>query len=165
MMHRFVWFNALAGAAQFNLGHASVHGLWAYQGSKPFVYSGRLYSSMGDRAQSVDPATGKVLWSRTLHRVKTAGIDDILTPPSIVNGKAFVGTSSGELYALSAETGAVLWTVDIGEAISFQPSVAKGRLYVVTDEGSLFSLNTGDPIDDGWLMWGGNAAHNGLSVR
>ncbi len=45
------------GAAQMasaasNLGQASVHGIWAYQGSKSFIYNGRLYSSMGDRTQS-----------------------------------------------------------------------------------------------------------------
>jgi Ca-activated chloride channel family protein len=157
---------AFMAVAARNLGQATVHGIWAYQGSKSFLYNGRLHSSMGDRTQSVDPASGKVIWSRTLHQPNgPPGVDGVLTPPSLVNGKAFVGTSSGEVYALSAETGAVLWNVNIGEPISFQPAVVKGRVYVVTNQGSLFSLNTGDLRDDGWLMWGGNAAHSGLSTR
>ena len=52
--------------AMANLGQASVHGIWSYQGSKPFIHNGRLYSSMGDTTRSVDPRTGKVIWSRTV---------------------------------------------------------------------------------------------------
>jgi len=152
--------------AAVNIGQASVHGIWAYQGSKPFIDNGRLYSSMGDRTQSVDPKTGKAIWTRTLHDdKKTSVMEGVLTPPSIVNGKAFVGTASGEVYALSARTGEILWKVGIGEPISFQPTVAKGRVYVATNQGSLLCLNTGDDRDDGWLMWGATAAHNGLPTR
>jgi len=149
-----------------NSASGRVHGIWAYQGSKPFIDNGRLYSSMGDRTQSVDPKTGRVIWTRTLNDdKKTSVVEGVLTPPSIVNGKAFVATGSGEVYALSAPTGEVLWKVNIGESISFQPTVAKGRIYVSTNQGSLFCLNTGDGRDDGCLMWGASAAHNGLSAR
>jgi outer membrane protein assembly factor BamB len=121
---------------------------------------------MGDTTRSVDPTTGKVIWSRTLRdAAKPAAGDDVLTPPVIVNGKVFVGTAAGELYSLSEQTGEVLWEVELGESISFQPTVAKGRIYVGTDRGSLFCLSTGDLSDDGWLMWGANAGHNGSDVR
>jgi outer membrane protein assembly factor BamB len=82
-----------------------------------------------------------------------------------VNGKVFVGTAAGELYALSEQTGEILWKVELGEPISFQPTVANGRIYVGTDRGSLFSLSTGDLSDDGWMMWGATASHNGLGSR
>jgi Ca-activated chloride channel family protein len=152
----------LMAPAMANLGQASVHGIWSYQGSKPFIHNGRLYSSMGDTTRSVDPRTGKVIWSRTQRdATKPAAGDDVLTPPVIVNGKIFVGTAGGELYALSEQTGEVLWKVELGEPISFQPTVANGRIYVGTDRGSLFCLSTGNLSDDGWLMWGANAGHNG----
>ena len=76
-----------------------------------------------------------------------------------------MGTALGEVYALSAQTCEILWKVAIGEPISFQPTVAKGRVYVATNQGSLLCLNTGDDRDDGWLMWGATAAHNGLPTR
>ena len=50
----------------------------------------------------------------------------------------------------------------VGEPVVFQPAVAKGRVYVSTAAGSLCGLETGDSKDDGWLMWGATAAHNGL---
>lgn len=68
---------------------------------------------MGTNARSVDPKSGKVIWSRDLHEArKAAGIDDVLTPPAIVNGKVFIGTASDEVYALWDRTGDVLWKVE-----------------------------------------------------
>jgi Ca-activated chloride channel homolog len=157
---------ALMAMAQKNIGQASVHGIWAYQGSKTFIDHSKLYGSMGDRTQSVDPESGRVIWSRVLNdSKKTAAADGALTPPAIVNGKVFVGNNSGDLYVLSASTGEVLWTAHLGEAISFQPAVAGGKVYIATNEGTLYCLNTKDSGDDGWLMWGGSAGHNGPTER
>ena len=156
--------SASMAPARANLGQASVHGVWSYQGSKPFVSNGRLYSSMGDTTQCVDANSGRVIWSRSLRDTRRGGALDVVTPPAIVNGKVFIGTRWGFIYALSADTGDVIWRVDIGEAVSFQPAVAGGRVYVGTDRGSVFCLETGDPRDDGWMMWGGSARHNGIEA-
>jgi outer membrane protein assembly factor BamB len=157
---------ALMAPAQRNLGKATVNGIWAHQGSKPFVDQGRLYSSMGDNARSVDPATGKVIWSRKLRAGRSeSDLDALLTPPAIVNGKLFIASASGEVYALAEKSGDVLWTVRIGEPVSFQPTVANGHVYVATDGGTLYCLNTGDARDHGWLMWGANGAHNGMAGK
>ncbi|HLJ45737.1 MAG TPA: PQQ-binding-like beta-propeller repeat protein [Bryobacteraceae bacterium] len=154
--------SANMAASMANLGQASVHGIWAYQGSKPFVDNGRLYSSMGNRVMSVDAKTSKVLWTRDLGR---DGVNASLTPPAVVNGKVFVGTRTGEVRAMSEATGEVLWTVNVGEPVVFQPAVMNGRVYVPTESGSIICFETGDPHDDGWQMWGGNGAHNGLKKR
>lgn len=157
---------ALMAPAQRNLGKATVHGIWAHQGSKPFVDQGRLYSAMGDNARSVDPVSGKVLWSRKLRSAKSqSDLDALLTPPAIVNGKLFLGAASGEVYALAQQTGEVLWTVNLGEPVSFQPTVANGHVYIATDRGTLYCLNTGDARDHGWRMWGANGAHNGIAGK
>src|SRR5262249_2664981 len=140
-----------------------VCGVWAYQGSKPFVYEDKLYSSMGHTIKCVDPNTDKVLWSKSLHDAsKKDKVDSLTTPPALVNGKAFVGTTAGDVLCLKASSGEVLWRVNVGAPILFQPTVAKGRVYVSTNTGALFSLETGDAKDDGWLMWGANAEHNGM---
>lgn len=148
--------------AMGNLGQNTVSGVWSYQGSRPFFYNGNMYSAMGDTVKCVDPKTEKVLWKKVLTTVKDKAplVDSAVTPPALVNGKLFVGTSRGEVVCLSAETGAVLWTVTLGEPVLFQPAVANGRVYVSTNTGALFCFATGDDRDDGWLMWGGNAGHN-----
>ena len=88
-------------------------------------------------------------------------LDAHITPPVTVNGRVFLGTGDGQVVCLSAENGEVQWTAEIGEPIAFQPAVAKGRIYLSAGNGSLYCLETGDEKDDGWLMWGANAAHYG----
>jgi outer membrane protein assembly factor BamB len=149
--------------ARMHLGHGHVSSLWAYQGSKPFVYRGKLYSAVGDTLHAVNPSSKDVFWKKRLHeRADEAEVlDHTVTPPALVNGKLFVGTIQGELACLSADTGEVLWREELGEPVIFQPAVVAGRVYAGTAAGTLFCIETGDPADDGWAMWGGNSTHNG----
>jgi Ca-activated chloride channel family protein len=156
--------SAKMAAAQTNLGKATVHGIWSYQGSKSFIDQGRLYSSMGDNARSVEPATGKVVWTRKLHPGKSEA-ESMLTPPAIVNGKLFIASGAGEVFALAEKTGDVIWKTEIGQPVSFQTAIVGGRIYVGTNQGTLFCLNTGDSRDHGWYMWGANGAHNGSATK
>jgi Ca-activated chloride channel family protein len=151
------------GQAQYNLGQGTVAGVWSYQGSRPFVYKDMLISSMGDVVKCVNMSGDKVQWKKELHPTKPgeAVLDCGVTPPAVVNGKIFVGTSKGEIICLSAETGDELWRATLGEPIVFQPAVANGRVYASSNRGTLFCIETGDANDHGWLMWGGNAQHNG----
>jgi Ca-activated chloride channel homolog len=169
MDHGVGFAHAKGGAkmhqAMGNLGHAQVHSVWAYQGSKPFASRGRLYAAHGDVVSAVDPGSDQVFWKKTIGPTRVEGqelLDSPLTPPAIVNGKLFLGSIHGAIHCLSAETGEELWTVNVGEPVIFQPAVAGGRVYVGTDSGTLVCFETGDPDDDGWLMWGANASHNGL---
>jgi Ca-activated chloride channel family protein len=160
--------DAKISQAMSNLGQASVHGVWSYQGSRPFVHKDRLYSAMGDDLLCVDPRTDKVIWKKHFGATERKGkadaplLDSVVTPPTLVNDKIFLGTGQGDVVCLSAKTGEELWRANVGEAVEFQPAVARGRVYVSTSAGSLFCLETGQDADDGWLMWGRNAAHNGL---
>ncbi len=153
--------DASTADTQENLGYGTVAGAWSYQGSRPFVHRGRLYASMGACVQCVDPASGQVLWITKVVQGNDALPDRVLTPPVIVNGKIFLGTTSGEVVCLCAGSGDLLWKEALGAPIGFQPAVAGGRVYVATMTGSLHCLCTGDANDDGWLMWGGAGGHNG----
>ncbi|MCI0381098.1 MAG: PQQ-binding-like beta-propeller repeat protein [Gemmataceae bacterium] len=160
-------FGQLGGAGSFNTGQLSVSGVWSYQGSRPFVANGRLYSAMGDTLKCIDPQTEKVLWKAVLGGAKKNQplVDATVTPPALVNGKVFVGTTHGEILCFAADTGKELWRATIGQPILFQPAVAHGRVYVSTSNGHLYAIETGDARDHGWLMWGGNPAHNGLNEK
>ena len=156
--------HAKMAQAMHNLGKGHVSAVWAHQGSRPVLWRGRMYSALGDALHCVDPETRAPYWKKTLQEAsgKAELLDSLLTPPVLVNGKVFLGTLDGEVCCLSAATGDLLWRVRVGEPVLFQPAVARGRVYVTTQAGSLFCLETGDPGDDGWLLWGANAAHNGL---
>jgi outer membrane protein assembly factor BamB len=150
--------------ARVHLGRSHVSAIWAFQGSKPFVSRGRLYSGLGDTVHCVEPDSREVFWKRPVRDQAAAQpelLDHLLTPPALVNGKLFTGTLDGRVLCLSAATGEELWTVTIGEPVEFQPAVARGRLYVPTATGCLYSFETGDAADDGWQMWGATPSHNG----
>ena len=165
---RKVGFGAHKGSAKMDaamnhLGHNQVSSLWAYQGSKPFVYGKRLFSAQGASVHCVDPHNQEVRWKRGLYEDDGKEVlDNAVTPPALANGKLFVGTIKGEICCLATETGEVLWRESVADPIVFQPSVVGGRVYAATARGNLFCLETGDVCDDGWFMWGGTAAHNGV---
>jgi outer membrane protein assembly factor BamB len=150
--------------AMNHLGMGHVSAVWAFQGSKPFLSHGRMFSGVGDTVHCVEPVSQEVHWKRAMREGSAAQeelLDSMLTPPALVNGKLFVGTLDGRVLCMSAESGETLWSAFLGESIVFQPAVAKGRVFVPTAAGSLYSLETGDTADDGWLMWGATPAHNG----
>jgi outer membrane protein assembly factor BamB len=150
--------------AMHNLGKGHVHEVWTYQGSKPFVSRARLYAAHGDTVTAADPRSDELHWQTKVGPRLPEGedlLDSPLTPPAIANGKLFFGTVHGEVHCLSAESGASLWSVPIGEPVVFQPAVVAGHVYIGTDSGTLICLETGDAADDGWQMWGADAGHNG----
>ncbi len=144
-----------------HLGTGHVSAVWAYQGSKPFLSGGKMFTGQGDSVHCVDPTSQEVLWKKPVRRESGEVLDAATTPPAVVNGKLFLGTSDGRLLCLSAGDGEELWSVNLGEPVLFQPAVVGGRVFVGTANGSLFGLETGDPADDGWKMWGATPAHNG----
>ncbi len=153
---------AKLGQAQSNIGTATVSGVWAYQGSRPAILKGRNYNAMGDVLRSIDAKTGEVLWEKKYSYEDDNVGGRPLTPPSVVNGKLFIGSIIGDIICYDADNGKVLWKHNVGEPIRFQPSIANGRVYFATDYGNIYCVETGDSKDDGWNMWGGNAEHNGL---
>src|SRR5262249_55862087 len=91
-----------------------------------------------------------------------AVLDSLLTPPVLVNDKVFVATLDGDVCCLSTESGKMLWKANVDEPVLFQPAVVNGRVYISTASGVLYCLETGDVKDNGWMMWGATASHNGL---
>jgi outer membrane protein assembly factor BamB len=85
---------------------------------------GRLYGATSASAFALDPATGELLWSRTLTRSPHEGIEIapqlydhtvlLSTVPSSVTGSYRPG-AIGVVWALDARTGSPKWTFDTVE--------------------------------------------------
>jgi outer membrane protein assembly factor BamB len=84
--------------------------------------------------QGIALSNNQVNWS-------FAGDGLLVTAPIVVNNYVFVGSSSGNLYALNASTGAQVWNQNLGAPI---PGPATG--------GSALQGQTGLAAGDGLLI-------------
>ncbi|MFH1741969.1 MAG: PQQ-binding-like beta-propeller repeat protein [bacterium] len=84
--------------------------------------------------RALDAATGALEWS-----FFTAG--PILQPPTIWNGRAYVGSGDGYVYALEAATGRLLWR--------FRGAPVERRIMVYGSLCSTWPVNSGVLVEDG----------------
>ncbi len=114
--------------------------------SMPLVADGVLYyTGSYSRTFALDGATGKLIWSflpelddalvsRQTHSPYTRGL-------ALGEGKAFVGTVDGRLFALDAKTGKVVWETKLIDSqkltVGFTgaPLYAKGKVIIGSQGG------------------------------
>ena len=119
--------------------------------ASPVVGGGKVFAEGTDGVIiAFDKATGARLWER--------GDGDMTkdqTPSAFGGGVSFEGgrlyatNGVGEVKALNADTGEVLWKVKPAGPLRGSPTVAFGQLFVMTQDNQLISLN----INDGSLVW------------
>lgn len=61
--------------------------------------------------------------------------------PVVSDGRVFVPSTDGKLYAFDAIAGSLLWTFEAGDPIRSTPALSGGILYLVSDSGKLFALD------------------------
>jgi outer membrane protein assembly factor BamB len=126
--------------------------------SGPTIADGRIYAVTVDNELVVlDAKDGSKLWSHN-GIPETAGLVGSASPA--VEGEAVVvGYSSGEIYALTVETGRTLWSDSLATAgatgavaaladIRGRPVIDRGRVYAISHGGRMaaIDLRTGDRI-------------------
>jgi outer membrane protein assembly factor BamB len=67
----------------------------------------------------------------------------------VYDGKVFVGTEMGNLYALDALTGAEAWVFPVGAPILNSVAASAGRVFFGALDGAAYALDS----DDGRLLW------------
>ena len=73
--------------------------------------TGYYYQNVSN-LQARDVVSGAIKWS-------FGGDGYLSSAPIIVNGYVYVGSNSGKLYALNADTGANVWTGNLGSAVPY----------------------------------------------
>jgi outer membrane protein assembly factor BamB len=141
------------------IGEGHVSRAWRFQGSRPIVVNGIAYDTTGDRLEARALDTGAVIWSWTDASAEEG--ERRLTPPAVANGRLLIGTWDGRLVSFDAMDGRKRWDVAVGAPCHWQPVMEGGRIFAGLEDGSLVAFETGDPLDDGWPMWGGGPGHNG----
>lgn len=117
--------------------------------SAPVVSGGKVFAM--DSGTSVAAATlgGGLLWKTSLvadfdrkSSVAGGGV-------AVAGGKVFATTGFGEVVALDAGSGSVLWRQRMDGPIAGAPAVEGGKVYVVSRDGTALAL---DPAN-GKILW------------
>ncbi len=124
---------------------------------KPVVAYDTVYSAsrMGD-VVAFDVKTGKELWQVDLSDVDhkrsfwDSRVSALLAGGPVAGlNKVFIGSENGKIYALDAQSGALVWQADIKGEIISAPAVDSGIVVVNTASGIMKAFNA----DDGKELW------------
>ncbi|MCP3670700.1 MAG: outer membrane protein assembly factor BamB [Gammaproteobacteria bacterium] len=110
----------------------------------PYVQGNRVY--VADRegmVKALDSGSGRIVWS-----VEKEGLE-ISGGPGAGGGLVLIGTSNGEVVALSEQDGSEKWRARVSSEVLSVPKIAMGVVVVHTIDGKLYAMDA----SDGKLKW------------
>ncbi len=125
-----------------NIFNAAVYG--GAGTSSPTLANGVLYAGIdslnygANSVSAVDALTGQLKW------IFTAAPSGFVlsSSPAYGNGKVYIGSNNGTLYAINAVTGKEVWSYFAGDTHEFSsPVYANGLVYVSNTNGYLYCLD------------------------
>jgi outer membrane protein assembly factor BamB len=139
--------------------------------ASPVVGDGRIYTLDSEaHVYAFDAATGREVWDKRLAPKNGTDLPTLwglLGKPNTIeptsgmgggvaydNGKVFVTSGFGVVYAMDARTGERVWGQDIGLPIVNAPVVSGGRVFFSTQDNHLYCLAE----SDGRQLW----THQGI---
>jgi outer membrane protein assembly factor BamB len=132
----------VAGGALLAHRRTDGHELWKVElgAEKPLATDDeRIYVASGEAIHALAPETGKTVW-----RVPLAGKP---TAAPVPRGGWVIAVAAGELVAIRADDGSVIWRRQVG-AIEFRPALDGELLVAPLIEGRVLALDvrTGEPL-------------------
>lgn len=150
-----------SGTTLYGLDAESGSTLWSFslgaysQWSALCYENGRVFAINGDGLlRAFDGATGSVIWSRQL-----PGQYSFSSAPTVFQGVIYTGGagSGGTAYAVSADTGTVLWTASVANGDNSSPAITADAVYLSYACPNVYKLNR----TNGALIWRYNPGCSG----
>jgi outer membrane protein assembly factor BamB len=69
--------------------------------------------------------------------------------PAVADGRVFVGSGDGKVYALNASTGALAWSYTTSDWVASSPAVADGTVFIGSADGKVYAFDA----SSGVLAW------------
>jgi outer membrane protein assembly factor BamB len=152
------------GASRSQIWSASIAGGNNKQrlASAPVVSDGRLFAVGTDAVVSAFSAdTGASLWSTSIGSTGKDFKDSLFGGGASADGSVVYATSGvGDVAALNAADGSVLWKVKPAGPLRGSPTIAFGSVYVITQDNQIIALNAAD----GAVLWQATASLEAGSI-
>ncbi len=75
-----------------------------------------------------------------------SGEDKFISTASIKDGRVFIGSRDGSLYALNETDGSLIWKYDAQDWIDATPFITDSKVYFSSKNGYVYCLNTADGV-------------------
>jgi outer membrane protein assembly factor BamB len=135
--------------------------------SSPAVAAGTVFvGSFDGNLYALEAKSGTLRWKfatagerrfsgRHLHGAEPAAevmpdpFDAFLSSPAVEQGRVYFGSGDGNVYALQARSGALVWKFATGNVVHASPAVAQGTVYVGSWDSYFYALDA----SSGRLRW------------
>ncbi|QLH75262.1 MAG: PQQ-binding-like beta-propeller repeat protein [Methanomassiliicoccales archaeon] len=139
-------FDLLSGTEvwTYDLGTGEVYGP-----PSPIGVTNRIYVASAEGEITCLRLDGTEDWDLDL------GVGIYSSSPSVEQGRLYIGTEDGRLFAVDISTPTVLWSIDLGEKVRGTPIYYDGNIYVTFINGTSGGTRGGlAAVDhDGNLLW------------
>ena len=109
-----------------------------FSSTTPAVVNGIVYFGVnrgGPVVYAVNADTGVRIWSHG------GPIAQIISSPTVIDGRVYVAFTDGTIRALDAASGQVIWSAVQDQGAYSSPAVAGGRLYIAIHNRGLLALD------------------------
>jgi outer membrane protein assembly factor BamB len=118
-------------------------------GAAPVVADGRIFTIDAGTGVTATGTNGATLWSTDLTATFDKGGGQSAGGLATANGRVFATTGYGELVALDAASGSVIWRQRVDAPISGAPATDGSAVYVSGRDGSAWAVDAAD----GKVIW------------
>lgn len=143
---------SLAGSAAQQVWTATIGEGGGYREkitAQPLIANGRVFTMDSDAVVSAfDLADGRRVW-RTETQAKKNRSSNVGGGVAVEAGRVYVSTGRGDLLALDAGSGKILWRTWLGAPARSAPTVAAGRVYLSTIDDRMLALDA----EHGGKLW------------
>jgi outer membrane protein assembly factor BamB len=109
-------------------------GMTAASGSDWPAFRGNMQRTGFCTRSNVAPPSSKWLW-------QTALPGPIYSSPAVHDSLLFIGARDSNVYALNANTGAVVWRFKTGGQVESSPLFSNNTIYIGSDDGYIYGLD------------------------
>lgn len=115
----------------------------------PIVAQGRVYTMDSNSRITATSTAGGTLWQTDLTAAFDRGGDVSGGGLAFGGGTVFAATGYGELVALEAGSGRIIWRQRLGSPVAGAPAVDGNAVYVTTRDGAGYAVST----QNGRVLW------------